>query len=62
MNKPLFKEQRQQEETTIPQEAAHLLEILDQIETHTAELRKKLMEEIKKSNVSKVTLKLDEVN
>jgi hypothetical protein len=45
----------------IPQEAAHLLEILDQIENHTADLRKKLMEEIKKSNALKVSLKLDEV-
>jgi len=45
----------------IPQEAMHLLEILDQIEVHTAELRKKLMEEIKKANALKVSLKLDEV-
>ncbi len=45
----------------IHQEAAHLLEILDQIENHTADLRKKLMEEIKKSNALKVSLKLDEV-
>lgn len=45
----------------IPQEAMHLLEILDQIETHTADLRKKLMEEIKKANALKVSLKLDEV-
>ena len=56
---PLKKEH--EELSSIPAEAAHLLELLDQIETHTAELRKKLMEEIKKANAIKVRLKLDEV-
>ncbi len=51
----------QEEVSQIPQEATHLLEILDQIETHTAELRKKLMEEIKKANSAKVNLKLDNI-
>lgn len=60
MNKPQLKEKDIYKE--IPQEALHLLEILDQIENHTADLRKKLMEELKKSNSAKVSLKLDEVN
>jgi hypothetical protein len=59
MNKPLLKEQDHSKD--IPQEAAHLLEILDQIENHTADLRKKLMEELKKNNAAKVNLKLDNV-
>ena len=61
MNKPLLKEQINDQSNDIPSEAAHLLEILDQIENHTAELRKKLMEELKKSNAAKVSLKLDNV-
>jgi hypothetical protein len=59
MNKPALKEKDIYKE--IPQEAAHLLEILDQIENHTADLRKKLMEELKRTNSSRVNLKLDEV-
>ncbi len=51
----------QEEHNDIPQEAAHLIEILDQIENHTAELRKKLMEELKKSNSARIALSLDEV-
>ena len=51
----------QDQQNDIPQEAAHLIEILDQIENHTAELRKKLMEELKKNNAARVSLNLDEV-
>jgi hypothetical protein len=51
----------QDQHSEIPQEAAHLIEILDQIENHTAELRKKLMEELKRSNAARVSLSLDEV-
>jgi hypothetical protein len=59
MNNPLPKEKEIYKE--IPEEAAHLIEILDQIETHTADLRKKLMEELKRTNAAKVNLKLEEV-
>lgn len=59
MNNPLQKTQEQHSD--IPQEAAHLLEILDQIENHTADLRKKLMEELKKNNAARISLSLDEV-
>jgi len=45
---------------TLPQDAIQLLEILDKLENHTADLRKKLMSEIKSSN-SIVRLKLDNV-
>ncbi len=41
-------------------EATQILEILDQIENHTSELRKKLLTELKKTN-STIKLKLDEV-
>ncbi len=37
----------------LSQEVLQILEILDQIENHTAELRKKLMAELKKNNQSK---------
>jgi len=53
--------QSQDQHSDIPQEAAHLIEILDQIENHTAELRKKLMEELKRNNAARVSLSLDEV-
>ena len=59
MNNPLPKEKDICK--GIPEEAAHLIEILDQIETHTADLRKKLMEELKRANAAKVNLKLEEV-
>jgi hypothetical protein len=44
----------------LSQEALQILEILDQIENHTAELRKKLMSELKKTNTT-INLKLDNV-
>ena len=44
----------------LSQEALQILEILDQIENHTAELRKKLMSELKKTNTA-INLKLDNV-
>lgn len=59
MNKPALKEHDEMQQ--LSQEAVQILEILDQIENHTAELRKKLMEEIKKINANKVNLKLDNV-
>jgi hypothetical protein len=34
----------------LSQEAQHILELLDNIENHTAELRKKLMAELKQKN------------
>jgi hypothetical protein len=52
----------QEEQITdeLSQEAAHILEILDQIENHTANLRKKLMLALKSKNDT-IRLKLDEV-
>lgn len=44
----------------LSQEAVQILEILDSIENHTADLRKKLISELKKNNTS-LNLKLDEV-
>ena len=44
----------------LSQEAVQILEILDSIENHTADLRKKLISELKKNNAS-LNLKLDEV-
>jgi hypothetical protein len=61
MKNPILKTEEQNKEYNIPQEAMHLLEILDQIENHTAELRKKLMEELKKSNAARVSLTLDSI-
>jgi len=41
----------------LPQEALKLLEVLDQLENHTSELRKKLMQELKpKGNLVKLSL------
>lgn len=45
---------------TLSQEAQQIIEILDQIEDHTAQLRKKLMNELKKNN-NAINIKLDEV-
>ncbi len=42
---PILKEK---EINQISEEAQHILDLLDKIETHTIELRKKLMEEMKK--------------
>ena len=44
----------------LSEEAQQIIEILDQIETHTTSLREKLMSELKKSN-NTINLKLDEV-
>ncbi|MBL6664600.1 MAG: hypothetical protein ISQ34_02015 [Rickettsiales bacterium] len=41
-------------------EARKMLDILDQIETHTADLRKKLVAELKPKD-SSIKLKLDEI-
>lgn len=41
-------------------EALKILEILDQIETHTAELRKRLVSELKPKSES-VQIKLDQI-
>ena len=47
----------QVESSPIPQDAKHVLEILTQLENHTAQLRKKLMSELKHhSNPIKLTL------
>jgi hypothetical protein len=44
----------------LSQEALQILDLLDKIENHTADLRKKLMSELKK-NVGTVHLKLDNI-
>lgn len=44
----------------LSQEAVKMLEILDQIESHTADLRKKLVDELKPKDNS-IKLKLDEI-
>lgn len=44
----------------LSKEAIQILEILDQIENHTAELRKKLMAELRTNN-NAVRVKLDNV-
>ena len=44
----------------LPQEAMQVLEILDQLENHTANLRKKLMSEIRPSG-NVIHLKLDNI-
>lgn len=54
----MLKEQDQQNQT--PKEAAQVLKILDELENFTAELRKKVMAELKTNN-SSVHLKLDEM-
>jgi hypothetical protein len=41
-------------------EAKQILEIIDQIENHTAELRNKLVSELRKSK-NTINLKLDEI-
>jgi hypothetical protein len=45
-SQPVLKE----EIDKISEEAQHILDLLDKIETHTVELRKKLMEELKKNS------------
>lgn len=41
---------QEKEISAISEEAQHILDLLDKIETHTVELRRKLMEELKKKN------------
>jgi hypothetical protein len=55
----LVKQQEKLDE--LSHEAMQIIEILDQIETHTADLRKKLMAELKK-NTNPIVLELDEIN
>lgn len=47
-------------ENNLPKEALHVLKILDELENFTAELRKKVITELKTNNNS-VHIKLDEV-
>jgi hypothetical protein len=58
MNNALIKEQQSINE--LSQEALQILDILDQIENHTADLRKKLIAELKPKTET-VHLKLDNV-
>lgn len=51
---------KEQPVDNLSEEALQILRLLDQIENHTAELRKKLTSELKKSAVS-VHLKLDNI-
>lgn len=55
---PVQKEQADLKQ--LSKEALQIIELLDQIENHTAELRKKLMSELKQNN-TQVRLKLDNV-
>ncbi len=48
-------------ENVVPQEAMSVLKILDELENFTAELRKKVMAEIKTNN-NVVRLKLEDIN
>ncbi len=43
---------KETEFNSISEEAQHILDLLDKIEHHTIELRKKLVEELKKKNQS----------
>ena len=52
--------QEQIDSHQLSQEALQIIEIIDQIENHTADLRKKLMSELKKTN-SSINLKLDNI-
>ncbi len=52
--------QEQDNLNSLSQEALQILDILDQIENHTAALRKKLMSELRPKNEA-VHLKLDNV-
>ena len=56
---PAVKEQDLTKES-LSQEAVQILDILDQIENHTAALRKKLMSELRPKNEA-VHIKLDNV-
>lgn len=54
---PLTKNQAE----SLSKEALEILETLDQIENHTAELRKKIMAEVSKNQAGNLHLNLDEV-
>jgi len=57
------KQTREERLDDLSQEAVQIIEILDQIEIHTANLRKKLMEELKlKSESNSLNLKLDKIS
>lgn len=61
MKNPISQIKEESNEVNLPQEIMHLLKILEQIETHTAELRAKLMEELKKDSTSRIVLNLDSI-
>ena len=50
----------QQNKKPLSQEAKQIIDLLDKIEDHTAQLRKKLMSELKTDN-QKINLKLDDI-
>jgi hypothetical protein len=45
----------------LSQEAAQILEILDQVEARTAEIRKKIMSELRSGEAPAVHIKLDSI-
>ena len=51
---------KEQIENTLPKEAVQVLKVLDELENFTAELRRKVMAELKTTN-NVVHLKLDEI-
>jgi hypothetical protein len=60
-NHAVKKEEHHHTIEELSQEALQILELLEKIENHTADLRKKLMAELKAKNKS-VHLKLNDVN
>ena len=50
----------QEQEAQLPKEAAHVLKVLEELENFTAELRKKVMAELKTNN-NLVHLKLNDM-
>ena len=56
-----FSTVRKEQINSLPKEASQVLELLEQIENHTANLRNKLMAELK-SDSGIVRLKLDNIN
>jgi hypothetical protein len=60
MKNPNAKEQQAIDTTDLPAEAVQALKILDELENFTAELRKKLMSELKPGG-NVIRLKLDNV-
>jgi hypothetical protein len=49
------------QQISAPKEFLEIIELLDKIEDYTSELRKKLIIEISKSNVDKISLNLDKI-